>query len=368
MNQSGTYFQRATLTVSAFLWLMPIAGSAQQHASAQRPIQPARSQSAHTLPENGWNANPRLNTKVWLIAQDSVIERVLTDLSARTAPLTHLKLIAQASVRRIPASCYAAGVPLRDLMDGLMALGVLQWRRKDARTLELGVADYDPQHDAAQARISYYGMRVIQEVRRQPGGLWQELMQRRVRLGSLPASVRQALEALFKVRDDQPPPQNLPLLEVPADPQQMSISLNEEQEAGEKGYMLRFLQQRPTPAGLSVMEIGLRFTPRQAAFYVPTPDDAAPVQGPDDGTPTDPRLAQPATLRLHAATLAQALKSLFAGCRLPLIAGAHNRTDRADLEFVKLPLKEALDRIASAYACRWERRESGLIVLTAKPD
>jgi hypothetical protein len=345
--------------------LLPVNSSAQTAVTPHRsPVQSKAASAAMPL-----DAEPKLHMKVWLIAPDGTIERLLSELAARTTPLTHLKLQAQNSVRQIPVSCYVAGVPLRDVLDGLTALGALRWRRISETTLQLGVAGFDPQREERQNRIAYYGMRVVQQVRKQPADLGEALARSRVRLGNMPSPLQQEVQTLLRVRAELPPPDNLPLLETPANPDEMSISLNAEITSGWSGYMLRFLQARRVSGGLSVMEIGLRFSPQQANAYLPSPRIDAMSPERSEELNDDPRFAQPIALKLlnlHRATLPEALKTLFATTRLPLLAFTPQPSIRADLALAGLPLAEVLDRLCAAYDCRWVRRESGLVVLLAK--
>jgi hypothetical protein len=307
------------------------------------------------------DVEPKLHTKVWLVSPDSTVERLLTELMARTTPLTHLKLQAQGSVQQIPVSCYVAGVPLRDVLDGLTALSTLQWRRASDAGLQLGISEYDPWPQYRQPRIAYYGMRVLREVGKQPTNLRDLLKQGPVRLATLPSPVQRAMQALLKVRADGARPRNRQQFEWPVDPQNTGVTLDEETYAGDTRYQLRFAGERPVDDGFYEFDMRIMFTTSQAAEYQPDPNVDPPDQ--EEAIRKDSHFAQPVTLDLHGASLSEALRTLFTTTHIPLLAAGAEHPVHADIVFKRLPLSEALDRICAVYGYRWVRRDSGIVTL-----
>ena len=159
MRQVKALSGLVTLIICLGLWLWPAYDSAQSVATPSRSVPAAKTKIVSADP--ALDDEPRLRTRVWLIAPDSTIERLLAELSARTTPFTRLKLQAQRCLQPLPVGCCVAGVPLRDVLDGLTALGSLKWRRTSDMTLQLGVAGFDPQREERRNRIARYGTCVI---------------------------------------------------------------------------------------------------------------------------------------------------------------------------------------------------------------
>lgn len=353
--------RRARALVSGGLGLlcMVAAGVSPERVRAQ-----ASNAMAGTYRSTGMlDAESKLRIKVWLTASDSTIERALTELMARTTPLTHLKLQAQASVQQIPISCYVAGMPLRDVLDGLTAFSALQWRRTGEAGLLLAISALDPTSQFRQPRTAYYGMRVVHEVEKHPAELREQLKQGLVRLSSLPPEVQRAVQALLKVRADEPRGRNRTQLELPVDPNNTDVTLESESYGGETQYRLRIAGDQPVDDRSYSFNVRVFFSADQAAEYRPDPRIDTDMSDQGAAIRKDPRFALPVTLNLHEATLSETLKTLFAATHVSLLAAGTEHPLRADVVCKQLSLSEALDRICAAYGYRWDRRDSGIVTL-----
>jgi hypothetical protein len=340
------------------------AGIAPANVGAQQPFQYVEAS------EGALDGEPGLNTKVWLTTPDSTMARTLTELTARTLPLTHLKLLARASVQQIPVSCYVAGVPLRDVLEGLTMFSALQWKRTGETGLELGISYTAPQtwgrrfRGVNQARVAYYGMRVIHVLEKQPAGVREPLKTGAVRMDSLPTEVQQAVQALVKARSEEGRRGNRPQLQWPVDPKNTEVRLSEAVYGGETEYDLR---ASPIKTDDPNNDYGMyvSFNASQAAEYQRDPHIDGDAPDHTDAIRRDRRLGTPVSLDLHGAPLSEALKAIFTTSHVPLLASGSEHPAHADIVCKRVPLSEALDRICDAYGYRWERLDTGIVTLLA---
>jgi hypothetical protein len=372
-----------------------------------------RAMAQQTLPEvpspQPWpltalETEPALQIKVWLQSPESTMQRTLAQLTDRIGPHTSLKLEAQGNAKRIPVSCFVAGAPLRDVLDGLALLdtrqrqlGLLKWRRVGDGVLQLGLVEDDLQRQNSTNRRAYYGMSLVRAVQRTPADVRESLAhQHSLPLDTLPAPVQQAVQAVLKLH----PGTDVGRLDLPANPQSTLLNFTADSNTGEQRYKVVIMVQQktdanrvknfqsnfefhdehfhgaytgtldvlpthtPDPALPANLAVTLDFTPEQAIAYTPDPHYDGLAREPAPATRNDRSLTLLVTLNLHTASLPQALQALHEATRLPLLAeGTDRPAVQADFACAKLPASLALDKICTAYGYEWQQLASGIIVL-----
>ncbi len=182
-----------------------------------------------------------------------------------------------------------------------------------------------------------------------------------IRVGSLPAPVQKAVQALVSAHLAHVGKSPV-LAHLPADLMQAGLHL--ESEAGlehSTNYKVGLLLFEDQPDG--------RTLEMQATILLTLPDDAHISVAPATSSQTKANLDQAVTLSLKHSTLEEALRTLDAQTPLNLVGiGPGPFARRADVALTAVPLHAALDSLAQTYGYRWEQQDNGILRLWVEPE
>jgi hypothetical protein len=318
-------------------------------------------------------AEARLEQMLALTTTSQTVSELLERIQRRTGVALLISNEARA-YRALRLGMTPDTVSCRALLDALAALELYRWVRVDERRYELREPDRTartPARQALQSAVAQSGLALRDEFAKLKPESQQKLASGTyVPFASLPTGIRKAIAALVEARNQE---------EASGRRETVPLSMRDV-EVGEVAFQTETLPNRThyrlfyryrydadgnMKSGAILFDDASERAARRAASseaqaeYVPVRYEVAPKDAKER-----PELQRLVSLNARNMTYAEAAARLCGLAKVPALYIIERSARRSDLSIPRLPLGEALDRLADRFPDNeWELRRMGYLIV-----